>query len=553
MQVVVPMAGFGRRFQAVGYSVPKPLIDVHGRPMVQHVVELFPGAEEVLFLVNEDHLAVPEWRMQETLQRIRPDATIASVPSHRLGPVHTVVAGAEHIDLDDEIIVVMCDLNHPWDFEHFRRWVSRSRSDGCVVSYRGFHPHFLHSTHYAFLRSEGAWATEIREKHNFTDDVIRNREWCSNGVYWFRTGALALEYLRRVHGDPSQEIAGEHYVSQVYQPMIEDGLKVSIYEIQHYLQWGHPRDLAEYLFHSEGFASRVRRPQVGPSIDGTLLIPMAGLGSRFAAGGISTPKPLVEVAGQPMAVAAARDLPAMSRQVFVLRQDMPGLSTVVAELEQAFVGCRCVLLDRATDGQARTVWFGLELGGIDLEAPVVVGTCDSGVHHDPQAHAEALGGADVLVWGFRGHPAAGLHPEQYGWIAQEGGEVTGVSVKVPLSDPATDPIVLGIFSFARAEDLQRCLERLFARDARVNGELYLDSVIDDALALGLRVRMFAVDHFEGWGTPDELSVFRYWQSHFHKWKEHPYLLQEDPRVPPESVEGLAEEFAAWKPEWLEPR
>ena len=56
MQIVIPMSGFGERFRRAGYSVPKPLIEVDGKPIIQHVIEMFPGEEKFIFICNENHL-----------------------------------------------------------------------------------------------------------------------------------------------------------------------------------------------------------------------------------------------------------------------------------------------------------------------------------------------------------------------------------------------------------------------------------------------------------------------------------------------------------------
>ncbi|MBR8657931.1 hypothetical protein KDH83_31945, partial [Achromobacter sp. Marseille-Q0513] len=84
--------------------------------------------------------------------------------------------------------------------------------------------------------------------------------------------------------------------------------------------------------------------------------------------------------------------------------------------------------------------------------------------------------------------------------------------------------------------------RLLARDGRVNGEFYLDSTINDAIALGLRCQVFTVDHLLSWGTPNDLRTFEYWQSCFHKWASHPYRLENDGRVPAEAVPLLARQY-----------
>ena len=52
MQIVIPMSGFGERFRRAGYSVPKPLIEVEGKPMIGHVIDMFPGETDFVFICN---------------------------------------------------------------------------------------------------------------------------------------------------------------------------------------------------------------------------------------------------------------------------------------------------------------------------------------------------------------------------------------------------------------------------------------------------------------------------------------------------------------------
>jgi hypothetical protein len=154
---------------------------------------------------------------------------------------------------------------------------------------------------------------------------------------------------------------------------------------------------------------------------------------------------------------------------------------------------------------------------------------------------------DIIVWGARGHANAVRHPKMFGWINAENGRIREISVKTPLESPATDPIVLGTFTFRRAEDFHRVVEHLIARDGRINGEFYIDSCINDAIELGLRCHLFKVDNFLSWGTPNDLRTFEYWQSCFHKWASHPYCLELDGRIPTESVSNLKTRYQATIP------
>ncbi len=89
-QIVIPMSGFGERFRRAGYAVPKPLIEIEGKRIIAHVVDMFPGDSDFLLICNEDHLVDPDYRMAEILKTYCPNGRVVGIPVHRLGPVHAV-------------------------------------------------------------------------------------------------------------------------------------------------------------------------------------------------------------------------------------------------------------------------------------------------------------------------------------------------------------------------------------------------------------------------------------------------------------------------------
>ena len=56
MNILIPMAGEGSRFVKEGFTFPKPLIDVEGKPMIQLVIENLDFQAKYIFLVRKKHL-----------------------------------------------------------------------------------------------------------------------------------------------------------------------------------------------------------------------------------------------------------------------------------------------------------------------------------------------------------------------------------------------------------------------------------------------------------------------------------------------------------------
>ena len=535
MHIVVPMAGAGTRFIRGGYTQPKPLIRVDGRPMIEHVVNLFPGESRFTFLCNREHLEQSPMRLE--LERIAPGCVVRGIEPHKLGPVHSVALAFDCLD-DDETIVNYCDFGTWWDYHDFLARVRASGAQGAAPAYRGFHPHMLGCTNYAFMRNHHEWMLEIKEKAPFTDD--RTREFASNGTYYFRSGALIVKYFNELL-QSGIRVADEFYVSMGLNLLRRDGLKVMIYEIQHMLQWGTPQDLEEYA-HWSGYFRAVCAPHAQNTkiFPGVSLIPMAGQSRRFQDAGFAVPKPMLPVNGKPMAVQAAQCMPRAQQTLFACLADHLDRFPVKTLIESHLPGARIIALEKMSRGQAETC--GMALRDTDPDSPVFVGACDNGMLWDIAAYEALLRepDTDAVIWTFRNNPACLLHPEQYGWVrTMDGKHAAGVSVKKTISrDVARDHAVVGAFTFRSARIFLRGLEHLISRDIRVNGEFYIDSLMHELIGLGFCVKIFQVDHYAGWGTPGDYRTYEYWQSYFHKCLDHPYTLDDDPFVDAQSAREL---------------
>ena len=110
MQIVIPMSGFGERFRKAGYDVPKPLIEIDGKPIISHVIDMFPGEENFIFICNEDHLWNPDYRMREILDKYCPTGRVIGIPSHKLGPVHAVLQAEHLLCPNSPTVVNYCDF-----------------------------------------------------------------------------------------------------------------------------------------------------------------------------------------------------------------------------------------------------------------------------------------------------------------------------------------------------------------------------------------------------------------------------------------------------------
>jgi len=245
VQLVIPMSGLGTRFAREGYTDLKPLIQVHGHPMIEWVLRMFPGADTPLFICRQHHLdSTP---MRGILKAAKPKGKICGIDGAKLGPVGTLMAAFDNILDDEPVIVSYCDYYMLWDYPLFLKLVADQDYDGAIPCYTGFHPHLIPEKNlYASCRvNHENELVEIREKFSF--DADKTKALHSPGSYYFKSGNLLKKYCRELVKS-GKTLGDEYYVSLVYNRMVADGLRIGVpANVTQFCQWGTPQDLESYL------------------------------------------------------------------------------------------------------------------------------------------------------------------------------------------------------------------------------------------------------------------------------------------------------------------
>ena len=547
MQIVIPMSGFGERFRKAGYELPKPLIRVEGKPIISHVVDLFNESGKLTYICNAEHLSVPEFQMKDVLSGLREDSEIHEIQAHKRGPVHAVLEIAEKLDPDDEVIVNYADFSCVWSFEQFLMDVRLRDLDGSVPAYRGFHPHSGGNTNYAYIREVGGLLKEIREKQPFTSTKVE--EFASTGTYYFRTAEIMRHYFEKL---VSAEISvnGEFYVSSAYDLMAKDGLKIGVYEVSHFMQWGTPEDLAEYVFWSDAFRRLAGGRRQNGAITGTgnLAVLASGRGSRFSDVGYQVPKPFLSVSGDSILNQVLKvGEPSARRAVSVTRD--------LLKYTELLSGVKIASFNEVSDGQAESAKKLLDEMTNSEDSAFTILPSDTLFSDSSQSLRnivdEMSGHPFLVVWASNASPYALKNPQSFGRISSVGNDLQTYIKDLHASDAAK--VISGAFTFSSRKDFAVLFDALKKKNLRVNGEFYLDSMISIAQEMGYQVRIFEPEFCLSLGTPYEFETFRYWQTAFDKWDSHPYKLEDDQFVRPENIQRLRESLKGTKhrpSEWI---
>ncbi len=543
-QLIIPMTGISSRFTAAGYKLPKFLLDVEGQTVIEHVLDMFPDWNDVIFLCNELHLENKELNLEHLLKSKRPNAQIVKIANNTKGPGWALQYAKSLIDMSRPVVINYCDFTCYWDSNDLATELNSGNVDGCIPAYTGFHPHMEHSTSYAYLKISGNSVIDIQEKQPWTDNP--NSEFASSGTYGFATGQLLFDALEE---QISQDINlnGEYYLSLTYKPLLAAGKTISTLNVQHFMQWGTPQDFEEYKEYSRALKSWLlpRAGQFKNRNSFSRIVLASGAGSRFKDAGYTLAKPALPLSGKTLLDHSAQSIPG-NETVVVTRSDLNDGGSV--ESFAKLVKARVVELKGMSRGQAESTLFGLR--EVKSNQPVIATSCDA----ISQASLEAVtnlfseaGPNGLIVWASNPYFSAARKPEQYGWVKFDiNKNATHSWIK---KDPDIEGagVIIGTFGFGSRDFAIEIIEYLMENGDAVNGEFYLDSLISHQINSGNPCKVLEVDSFVSVGTPSEYKSVLYWQSCFDKWALHPYKLVSDPMVEQQSVMYLSHKFREFSP------
>jgi dTDP-glucose pyrophosphorylase len=234
MKILIPMAGEGSRFAKEGYTFPKPLIDVDGKPMIQRVVENLNFPAEFIFLVRKEHLHKYEG-LSVTLHRIAGvRVKIVEVDGLTEGAACTALLAKDHINCDDDLLIANSDQVIEYRPENFLAMKNMTTADGIVFTFNAVHPKWS----FAKVNDEG-FVTEVAEKV-----PISNVATC--GIYWYRRGKDFVQAAESMIAK-NIRVNNEFYIAPVYNQMIGSGQTVIPFFVQEMHGIGTPEDLNAFL------------------------------------------------------------------------------------------------------------------------------------------------------------------------------------------------------------------------------------------------------------------------------------------------------------------
>lgn len=232
LNVLIPMAGAGSRFQQAGYSFPKPLIDVKGKPMIQTVVENLNVEANYIFVVQKEHRE--KYNLDTLLNLITPNCKVVEVNGLTEGAACTTLLAKEYINNDYPLLMANSDQFAEWDSNEFMYKMIEQNVDAGILSFKSTHPKW------SFAKvNEFGYVTEVAEKKPISDIA-------TVGIYYWAKGSDYVKYAEQMISK-NIRVNNEFYVCPVFNEAIKDNKKIKTFNIEKMWGLGTPEDLQHFL------------------------------------------------------------------------------------------------------------------------------------------------------------------------------------------------------------------------------------------------------------------------------------------------------------------
>lgn len=264
MKIVIPMAGRGHRFAELAgsvnnYALPKPMIQVINKPMIQWAVESFRPFlqlsasetgkpvkfKDLIFVCLREH--EEEFQISRFLKNIFSDkVNILFADEVTRGPAETALLARDFVDSEEDVLISDCD--HHFDASGMWKVI---REPDAITNVLGILPLMKPND------SEPTWSYVVLNNRNEVINIkekdlelARKRAYGVIGAYYFRHGRYFVQEAQKMISENDLvEVAQkkEFYMSRIYQRMIQRGFVVKSVFVNNGWLLGTPKHLKQFI------------------------------------------------------------------------------------------------------------------------------------------------------------------------------------------------------------------------------------------------------------------------------------------------------------------
>ncbi len=253
------MAGLGTRFKNEGFDLPKPIIELNGKTLIEHSVSTLGVKGKYIFITRK--FENPKWNeiLSHKLKELYSDSIEIILESPTKGATETVLFAEQYINNDEPLIITNCDQITDWDVDEFNDFISDKDLDGVVVTYSSNNPKN------SFALIEKGVITKVIEKNPMSNTALI-------GVHYWKRGSDFVKSAKQLINDFQTVGRPECYISETYNYLINEGKIIKNFHIptNQYISLGTPYDLKVYQGKLKEFYTE-KPKTIFCDLDGTVL------------------------------------------------------------------------------------------------------------------------------------------------------------------------------------------------------------------------------------------------------------------------------------------
>tara|TARA_Y100000591_G_scaffold226165_1_gene197229 strand:- start:118 stop:1488 length:1371 start_codon:yes stop_codon:yes gene_type:complete len=229
-----------------------------------------------------------------------------------------------------------------------------------------------------------------------------------------------------------------------------------------------------------------------------ILIPMAGLGSRFKDAGYIFPKPLIEIREKTMIQMVVDSLNIGANYIFIIQKKHQKKFNLISTLRTMVPNCKIIEIDGLTDGAACTTLLAKKY--INNSNPLIIANSDQYIEWNSSKtlynfYTKDFDGG-ILTF-------ESIHPKWSYAKCDNNQIVKEVAEKKVISKNAT----VGVYYWKKGSDYVNYANKMIKNNKRVNNEFYVCPVYNEAINDGKKIAISHVDKMYGLGTPEDLKNY----------------------------------------------
>ena len=256
MNIIIPMVGLGSRFQKEGYTVPKPLIEVLGKTLIEHSIDSFNVDGKFIFITRDFHDDDHNAKLSDILKKKRPESIEIRLKRMTGGAAESALAAKDLINNDDPLVIYNCDQFIDWKPEDFLKIISKKKPDAAVVLYHSRDPKN------SFAEVIDDRVTRLVEKQAVSEHALIGFHYWAHGRDFVESAEKLIDNFRADHKT-------ECFISETFNYMKDKNILPYHVGNNVFVPLGTPEDVSKYVGKVKEFTND-KPKSIFIDIDGTL-------------------------------------------------------------------------------------------------------------------------------------------------------------------------------------------------------------------------------------------------------------------------------------------